>query len=383
MNREWHEFSHHVMYSMYGKWPVPPDGATPAEVNHAGYINPSTSDSFVEGFAEYGSMMICDYYKYPDCQVYGSIGSLEADYKTWDYRGAAEELAVAGVLWDLYDERNDDAMDFTSDQIWDSLKEYNKDFTSVYDKLISKHPNYKDDIDLIFQAHGFWVDKDKGNGALDKDEPRQGRYFIDYPPNWTFDTGERMGSTANYQRQQRTGAVKLPGHYVKVSGNVPYYKVKVEFPKKPDLNYELKTENIGGLVYVQVPPPEYNTKITVTAEGVTTGNPLTFTSQQFNEKLTESISRGYFVEHDFQTTGQPPVQTPAPQAVSDSAEGKPHWELRNKQAKPEDYNYKPPADEYPLEQQTENAKQACCCIPLLTGIIALITAMLMRVVKLA
>ncbi len=374
MNREWHEFSHHVMYSMYGRWPKPPEGATPPEANHGGYINPSTSDSFVEGFAEYGAMTICDHYKYPDCDVYASIGNLEVDYKAWDYRGAAEELAVAGALWDLYDERNDDGIDLTSDQIWGALKEYNKDFTFVHDRLVSKYPNHGGDIDSVFKAHGLWADKNRGNGRLDEDEPRRGEYFIDYPLNWTYDAGENIGPATNYQRPQRTSAVKLPGHYVKVKNDTPYYGVKVEFPKKPDLDYQVRTENIGGLVYVHVPPPGYGAKITVTAEGVATGNPLTFTSQQFNDKLTESIGRGYFVEHDFQTVGQPPAQTPTPPAVTNTDAGKPHWELRDNEAKSEDYKHQPPARMKKTGQQTEPTMQTCCCTPLLTGALALFGA---------
>jgi len=47
-NREWHEFGHHVMADMFGNRMPQRTGA-----NHGGYDNPTTTDSWNEGFAEF------------------------------------------------------------------------------------------------------------------------------------------------------------------------------------------------------------------------------------------------------------------------------------------------------------------------------------------
>ena len=103
--------------------------------------------------------------------------------------------------------------------------------------------------------------------------------------------------------------MELPGHYIAVDNEVPYYAVEYEFwnnfggePVLDD-HYALHTQNIDGLVYLPMPPSGYRADITVMGEDVSTGNPLTFTSEDFYEDLNASLSQGYFVEHDFQFSG--------------------------------------------------------------------------------
>ena len=55
-NREWHEFGHHFMADAFGNR-IPDNGITPSK-NHDGYKNASTSDSWVEGFAEFFSLLV-------------------------------------------------------------------------------------------------------------------------------------------------------------------------------------------------------------------------------------------------------------------------------------------------------------------------------------
>lgn len=347
MNREWHEFSHHAMFSMYGSWP-----SREGSVNHAGYINPSTGDSFMEGFAEFMAMMIADYYNYPNPQVYSHFGSLEANYKAWDYRGRAEEFAVAGILWDLYDALNDDGVQLTGNDIWYVLKDYHSDFNSVYQTLISKYPGKKAGIDEIFKAHSFFVDKTAGNGKWDPIEPYRdsngnrkydsGEHFVDYGlPKIEYTNGEVLGPASNYQRPERKSAGTLPGQFIKINNQAAYYLIEVSFPDNPGLNYSVRSENRDGMVYVQAPPAGYNAVITVTPEGVK-GNTLTFTLQEYEEKITEAIERGYFIEHDFQVSGDAAPQPELPPAASGGSDIKPpHWEAGQLTAKAEDYNYTP------------------------------------------
>jgi len=99
-NREWHEFGHHVMADTLGN--LIPD--SPGDSNHNGYANPSTTDSWTEGFAEFYSMMVArEVAKEPRPELYHVNGreiNLEANRLAW---GRFEELAVAGLLWDLVD----------------------------------------------------------------------------------------------------------------------------------------------------------------------------------------------------------------------------------------------------------------------------------------
>ena len=49
MNREWHEFSHYVMFCLYHTVPTKGD----IDLSHRGYANSTTCDSFLEGYAEF------------------------------------------------------------------------------------------------------------------------------------------------------------------------------------------------------------------------------------------------------------------------------------------------------------------------------------------
>jgi len=76
--------------------------------NHAGYYkNPSGSDSWTEGFAEFFSMMVSKHIDgEPLPHLYRLAGAqvnLELDMRAWYGLGWGEELAIAGTLLDLED----------------------------------------------------------------------------------------------------------------------------------------------------------------------------------------------------------------------------------------------------------------------------------------
>ena len=361
MNREWHEFAHHVQYSMYGRWP---SGRNLAGTrNHNGYGNPSTADSFLEGFAEFSAMAIADHYNYSRPDVYASFGSLDIDYRAWTNRGYDEEFAVAGILWDLYDVTNDEMVDLQLKEVWNIIRLYHKDFTSVYKAFLKKFPNKEEQIDEIFVKHGFFADKNPGNKKHDKafeaTYKKYGKYYyVDYgqdtildAPWMTYDKNETIGPATCYSRPSRTSAGEIEGHYVKVDNSVPYYIVKVTFDDS-SLNYDIRTENRNGLVYVHVPPADYGATMTVTAEGVGTGSPLTFTAREFEENLAETLKKGYFIEHDFDISGTIPSLPAGPAAQGMDPDGKPHWEEPDSVADQQDRG--PPEDEsLPLEDEME------------------------------
>lgn len=102
LNGEWHEFSHHLSHQFIAPFSCP-------GVNHHGYENPSTCDSFQEGFATFLPTQVRNDPHYAD------IVDLEDHVKPWNYRYqvlpfglfSTEDLAVAALLWDLTDSASD------------------------------------------------------------------------------------------------------------------------------------------------------------------------------------------------------------------------------------------------------------------------------------
>ncbi|VVB52340.1 Uncharacterised protein [uncultured archaeon] len=390
----YHEFSHYVMQALYGKWPYPEGEMPVKERNHGGLLNPSTSDTYVEAFATFMSVVMLKNYGDSDTSgldpskmsvreliaVYGNaqISDLEEDHTAWEKNGRMEEVAGAGILWDLVDGEDDYhtltpeqmyanylewkkdreefneytrreypeetllpvpeytledmrtakldddrvELDFQKD-VWPVLRTYHSDFSDVYADIVKKRPDQKKGIDEVFVKHGFFRDDQRGNGAYDEFEPfddvnkngvrDEGEYFVDlssetpqYRPNQT------IGAPANYQRLTRHSPLEVPGQYIKVGNEVPYYRVGVFYPNKPQLTHTYRTRNINGKIYIRVPPAGYNATILIAAEGVTTGSPLVFTSEKFNRDYPQSAERGYFVEHDFNVSGEIPPQPAEP-----------------------------------------------------------------------
>ncbi|MCU1398575.1 MAG: hypothetical protein JWN62_1684 [Acidimicrobiales bacterium] len=92
-NREFHEFGHFVLASAFNGLPD-----RVADVNHAGYANASSSDSWTEGFAEFWSSMVNKYVvDREDPELYrwqGGRLDLSEPHQAW----VQEELSVASLL---------------------------------------------------------------------------------------------------------------------------------------------------------------------------------------------------------------------------------------------------------------------------------------------
>jgi Tol biopolymer transport system component len=112
---EWHELSHHL-------WDANVRAQPCAGAAHGGYDNPDTCDSLEEGFAEFlptlaGRALL------PNADaLYGDIADVESSaWKAWSGvrtpTGAVprEDVAGAGVLWDLVDDERDDEVVELSD----------------------------------------------------------------------------------------------------------------------------------------------------------------------------------------------------------------------------------------------------------------------------
>ncbi len=202
-NSDWHEGSHAIMYAsnIGGKesFPMPHHGNE--EYNHLGYANPSTTDSWVEGFAVFLSSVIANEldFNVPADKPwlyrvgYSSI-HLEDNVKVWSDLGTIEDLAAATLLWDVYDSadfygKDDDKVSLPLKELWPILnKAENIDMKDIYDALIKVAD--KDDIDDIYVAHGFFEDTNANRKHDDGEEIGRAANGGAFYSSYDFDGGK-------------------------------------------------------------------------------------------------------------------------------------------------------------------------------------------------
>jgi hypothetical protein len=99
-NLEFHEFGHAAMTLAYGAFPN-------VRETHGGYGEFDSAGSFLEGWAEFYSVMVAKHIaKRPFPELYrqgGGYWNLEENYPPWTLGGTTEEYSVAGLLLDLED----------------------------------------------------------------------------------------------------------------------------------------------------------------------------------------------------------------------------------------------------------------------------------------
>lgn len=310
-NREYHEWAHFLMWSEYKTWPE--DRMKANTKNHDGFFNPSTADSYMEGFAEFMAMVMSDYYGEEKPEMYAGFGSMENDYKPWDGSGFYEELAVASLLWDMYDSLNEDGDRLTllTDEMWKVLKVKKANFYEYYKAFKKEYPE-KEKIDNLFAKHGFFIDTRKGNGKYDNGEPWKylrgdsGDWiFIDLSGNYSeikYNDTLTLGTATNYERLNRTNAVVIPESFLLVNDDsVDFYKVIIEFKNK-NLNYEYVVYQADKKVYVSPLPSGVDAKITLVplSTKYTSNKPFSINSKEWNSLLSERTSKGYLAEHNFE-----------------------------------------------------------------------------------
>lgn len=313
-NREWHEYNHHILFNLHKKWPQAPEGY---EKNHAGFLNVNTSDSYVEGFAEFMSLMVGEYSGYSFGDVYHPIGSMELDYIPVDYTGMGEEFAIVGVLWDLYDEINDDPLQLPLKDIWAVLSQFNNDFTHVYERLATRYPRHKMQINQIFLNHGFFINLDQGNGRWDFGEPyiswpdryKAGEYFIDLPRLdgkifYAYTKGEKIGSAGDVTRPFRRTTMAPAGHCIKTENKSVCYTVDVAFDHEDIRDYSMRINNNKGEIKFAVPPERFGATITVQPDQMECEKILTIRSDEFYKSYQKSVKNQYYIKHDFAPIGE-------------------------------------------------------------------------------
>ncbi|MGA1864330.1 MAG: thrombospondin type 3 repeat-containing protein [bacterium] len=311
-NREWHEFSHHIMADSL----IAGDNDMPqrhfGDENHGGYANHCTSDSWTEGFAEYNSCLIAEATGDPNPPCYKVSGNtctfhLEANWKVWDlWMGfQPEEIAVASLLWDLHDGKNEadsDWIELTVNQIWDLLNNIN-------------HQNVRD-LYLTFTASSlpdFTGDND-GDGFNNLDEIFISHgHFSDLNDNQTYDPGEPIGFTGDSARPDRVKRAmpEIPGSYIKVNVidgitsepiDVSEFDVKmVVEPPHDYLNVDFTIQKKdNGLLYFVMQPPNYSAKAYIFAKkkGYFKSKALAITNSFYWDKMKRPGLR-YFLDYTF------------------------------------------------------------------------------------
>ncbi len=253
VNREYHEIGHHVMADLF-------DNAMPyyyvstaiSDSAHLGTLNPTTTDSWIEGFAEYFAAVVSHRSRITDRPELYPLGSqtvvnLDHNYKARSHWGSTpytsvEEFAVASLLWDLADSRND-AKDVTllginqnllnqwqvqlstplasprwpPDAYYDRIALGHARVLRLIrdsDKLSAKHglssPNAPSGYDFIWDVRHLYdllraqgvgqttvVTSPYGLNALDELFVAHGFFADTAPQNLVYDPGEVIGMTSN------------------------------------------------------------------------------------------------------------------------------------------------------------------------------------------
>lgn len=168
-------------------------------VQHRGYFNPSTAESFVEGLATWfvGEVQRHGPYARPQAADYiAQYGSLSEPRRAYDHAATSEELAIAAVLHRL--SANDPQR-----RVWSALRP-DRPHLAAYHAALRKSPPGLDAsaLDQVFIAHGLYR-QPYGNGAYDPWEP-----FLDSAPaNGEWDPGERFGDL-RYAEMERIGLLR-------------------------------------------------------------------------------------------------------------------------------------------------------------------------------
>ncbi len=312
MNREWHEFAHHILFAQYGG-NLPAGRNVQGTVPHDGFMNPNTGDSFTEGFAEFIAMAIAQDVGKPNPSQYANYGDMEDNMKPWDWLGHGEEFAVAGLLWDLIDKNNEpgDGLTLSVEDVWNILKDKRNDFSEFYKELKNRYPIKSKEIDALFAAHGFYVNPTVGNKKYDcfegyRDANKNGQYdagefYVDYgcqnsTAQIVYSPSMIVGRAANYERPLRTSAAMLPGAFLGVKNKeVRLYKITVA-PKQGS-PYSFDSDLRGGLIYVSPPTSDATITITADSKDYSTESPYVITSSELMKKIYSS--KGTFDTHDF------------------------------------------------------------------------------------
>ena len=365
---EFHEFGHHIMFchKEYLR------DISYQVISHGGMMNPTTHDSLCEGEADFMALLMYEY-KSHIISKFAKPGSVmggknfEVNYKAWLMEGniSREDIAVASLLWDLYDvekpkhpERLDDKHFPSQNKVYDEFELSLQDMWSIlkssncinvwnlYIVLTNRYPPAdKQKIDDLFIAHGFFRDKERGNGSYDGpatyvNVTMEGKWesiyfcgepyhdknnngvrdanepFVDlghghkFPGGQVYNADEDVvGTASNYlmfgtptKVGRQIGPIVKNSYILVKNEETQEFLVKVEFePEYSYYNYEYMTSSHEGLLYISFPPPEYKTTVTITpiSENYVAEKPLKIESEEYFDLISKSTDENHFLEHEF------------------------------------------------------------------------------------
>ncbi len=315
INREWHEFGHYIMYDGFTEYPE-----FSGDTNHGSFANPSSTDSFNEGWAEVFASSVNKYYKGTTPHLYpvgNTYSNLEVNHKIVG-RGESkviedEEIVAASLLWDLLDgkkEIDEDYVEIEMGEFWEFIKKDDFTFSNgstgniqnladLYDALNStskwdlKKDGDKDGInnlDEIFISHGIFKDDDESKN---------------------FTSGERVGVTLREGKVRRKVQPRDNANLgidIRSDSGEPIdsiVKVKVDFAPPYDYydyEYDVFVPAEEGKLNLELPGKEYDVTATVSAEAPEykeSDEVYTTTNEEFWEKVAETPSGGNFAEQEF------------------------------------------------------------------------------------
>jgi hypothetical protein len=227
-----------------------------------------------------------------------------------DYKNLPKKITQNMIMEKITSSPDDDNVDMKTEEVWNLIKKSN--FSLPLKDLKN--------ADNILTSHGIYVETSVGDNNYTFGEPYlntnknkrrdAGEPFIDLGV-MHYDSPEKIGIASNYERPNRKSSAQLEGQYIQTNKEIPFYDIEYIVSTKdyfglkvPTMIYKMRARNEDGLVYVPLPR---NAIVKVVPEGVTTEEPLVFSSENFIADYEESVDKGYFIENEFSYTGKPPV----------------------------------------------------------------------------
>ena len=306
-NRDYHEFGHHVQAdSLIGGENIYPD-RLPGDVNHMGVENSDSRDSFIEGFAEFFSLMVKQSHLY---RWAGMLTNLEGNNHVTVQGGVKmpdEEFQVASLLWDLVDSQNEpgDLFSLGEKRTFELIS--TPDVVTVHSLylVLNKTLGAQDstpndsvsDLDELFIIHGFYYDANQ---------------------NHTYQRGEPPGyadSFAASQHGKRSEREPAPGTALQVSvadippgQDVPVRVEVIYDGVREGLSYAYNDLTRGGTIYLMPPGDAREIRVTPIIPGRRVQT-YAITADQFYTRVAaaQEVGSDSFDSHAFTVSEDGPA----------------------------------------------------------------------------
>ncbi len=289
-----HEFGHAFDYITNGNQLRAYAPYGPGNIPHGGYMNDSTSDSYIEGFATFYAGIVQDYRSYPNPRSLSFIELTDPGrYTVWGYGGKDEELAIATLLYNTHHLMNLSGASVRD--YWSVLKADRADFyeyyTAIEAYLAAKSPRAARKLRQYALDSGLYR-MPFGNGRYDPGEPFRdlpggvdGQYDanelfadlmfgVDANSGWidparplqAYDESALVaGQSSDASRQRKTIQPPASG-YLYLSGEVTEYLLVDILPAGETGSRTLRATD-GGRVLIGLPSQALKGKVRVSVPG--------------------------------------------------------------------------------------------------------------------